>query len=279
MTGVVCALRWEANPIIRYFGLKKDKESNKPDIYYNDDMVLVISGVGMVRSSAATAFLYSKITNFRPIKEIQSFINIGTCGCLQKDIPLGKCFLANKISNIYSKKDFYPDILIKHNFAEANLITYSTPVFLPDNDISVEKALVDMEGAGFFESSSIFLPPHKIFCIKIVSDMANPQSVSSQFIEDIIDKNMKDIEEFIYNQKKALLSKTVFSDNEKLLIETVAQKIRMTKAQYHSFYQLCVYKKNRKQSLGCLNDYLSSNISDKAERSKFFEQIKESLSS
>jgi nucleoside phosphorylase len=278
MIGMVCALRWEANPIIRYFGLKKDRESKKLDIYYNDDIMLVISGVGMVKSAVATAFLYSKISTDLQ-RKIVLLINIGICGSLNINKPLGKCFLANKISNVYSKKDFYPDILIKHKFEEATLITYSVPVTQEDNIMPEEKALVDMEGAGFFEAGSIFLPSHKMVCLKVLSDKASPESVSPKLIEDIIEKNIKDIELFICNQKEAVFDQIILSEKEKVLIQDVAAKMRLTTAQHNIFYQLCLYKKNRKQSLDLLNKYLSINITDKAERSKAFEQLKEALSS
>jgi len=59
MNLIVTALCSEAEPIIEYFRLKKNTASNKFDIFENDRIALVVSGIGKIKSAIATTILSS----------------------------------------------------------------------------------------------------------------------------------------------------------------------------------------------------------------------------
>jgi spore photoproduct lyase len=60
MIYIVTALAGEAIPLINAFKLKKDLSFTKFDLFKNDEIRLIVSGIGKIRSSIATTYLLVK---------------------------------------------------------------------------------------------------------------------------------------------------------------------------------------------------------------------------
>jgi hypothetical protein len=78
------ALTAEAKPITGFFALKC-KIRTPFNIYVNDDIALVVSGIGEVKTREALAFAFEL---FQP----RTAINIGIAGCSDKNIKTGSFF-------------------------------------------------------------------------------------------------------------------------------------------------------------------------------------------
>jgi len=174
---IVSAFYKEVAPIIKHYKLKK---INAPfEIFKNDEIIVIISGIGKLNSAIASTYLLSKYN-------IKFIINFGIVG--SSKFKVGEIFLINKIN-----KNLYPDILYSHPFKE----TYITSM---DEVVTDGKFnLVDMESEGFFKASTKFLDLDKIFIIKIVSDNLVCFRPDSDFMDNLINPHLENITNFIDN--------------------------------------------------------------------------------
>ena len=86
--------------------------------------------------------------------------------------------------------------MYSHPFRESEIICFDEVVS------SGEYKLVDMESEGFFKAGIKFLKSHQIHLIKIVSDNLVCFRPSDEFMENLINPHLKNIEEFINNLPK-----------------------------------------------------------------------------
>ena len=175
MTGIVCSYLKEAKPLIKYFNLKKIND--KFSIYENEKISLIISGQGRLNSAIATTYLLST-------RKITNIINFGIAG--SSFYKIGEIFLINKINDKY-----FPDILVSHPFKESEISCFDEVV------TEGEYKLVDMESVGFFKAAIKFLKSHQIHLIKTVSDNLVCFRPSDEFMDNLINPHLKNIEEFI----------------------------------------------------------------------------------
>lgn len=164
------------------------------------DVHLIISGVGKVKSAMATTYLHA-FTGFSPNT---SYLNIGIAGSDQ--LAVGKIFLINKIVDNATKKSFYPFPILNQIIPSIALLTVDQSL-----DHYPPQQLIDMEAAGFYQAVSQFLTQEHAQILKIVSDnpqqtmqMISPQKVTAwmeqqwPFIAQVID----------YQQQKIMLKAT-----------------------------------------------------------------------
>ena len=151
------------------------------EIFANDEIIVIISGIGKINSAIATTYLLSK-------EKIDFIINFGIAGSKNRDI--GEIFLINKINN-----KLFPDILYPHPFNESEIVCSDEVVTKGDYP------LVDMESEGFFRSATKFLPLENIFIIKIVSDNLVCFRPDDKFMNNLISSHLKDITSFIDSLK------------------------------------------------------------------------------
>ena len=163
MLYIVIALYIEAKPLISLFNLKKDNTYTKFQVFSNENIKLIISGTGKIKSATALTYLISN----KDIKENDYIINIGFIASSNNNSQLGDIVYISKIQNAYSDTTFYPEMIYKHNFLEGSLTTFDKII---ENKIeNVE--YIDMEAYGFFQTASIFFKKDKIIVLKIVSDI------------------------------------------------------------------------------------------------------------
>ena len=273
MLYIVTALYIEAKPLISLFNLKKDNTYTKFQVFSNENIKLIISGTGKIKSATALTYLISN----KDIKENEYIINIGFIASLNNNSQLGDIVYISKIQNAYSDTTFYPEIIYKHNFLEGSLTTFDKII---DNKIeNIE--YIDMEAYGFFQTASIFFKKDKIFLLKIVSDILKEK------VKDRILFDFKDEKLFSESYKKIygfLLkfinipddNKNNFNNNEQDLIKKVLENLKLSDTMTYEFFNILKYLKIKYGNIDILKKYENIEINSKVQGKKIFEEIKES---
>ena len=184
MIYIFTALYCEASLFIRHFQLKKNPDNTRFLEFYNETagIRLTVTGVGEIAAAAAVS---SVCTANRPMKD-DIILNIGTCARMKGNDGI---FLCNKITEQATGKTFYPDILYRHDFCEAAIVTGMEPW---NGDETVSEAypdgmLYDMEAAAVYQAASYFCGPHQILFLKIVSDRGTAKAVSKEQVEHLME--------------------------------------------------------------------------------------------
>ena len=162
---LITALRQEARPVIEALGLKQDTGSRKIPVYAGEDAMLVITGMGKVRAAIATTHLM----HLAPRQARLRLINLGTCAAVTDQLTLGEAVLAHKIWDHATKREFFPDVLLKHPLQEVSLGTFDRPV-TGVKQPNLPCQTVDMEASGVFQAAHLFLAPHQMMFLKVVVD-------------------------------------------------------------------------------------------------------------
>lgn len=180
----VVAMPSEAKPINRHFGLIRDNSATEYSLYRNQDMALVITGIGSAASEQATRWL------LRLLPEPALCINVGIAG--HSHLPIGAALLASEILHRSNGNRWQTQLPAYSPCASAPLITCAEP-----ETEYAHSALYDMEAAGFYQAASEFVPPHYIHCVKIVSD--NPQSpvhiINRELITQLMEQQLPLLEQ------------------------------------------------------------------------------------
>ena len=163
MIYIFSAFYAEAKNIIDHYGLKKEKspETVRFDVFANESIRLVITGVGEINAVAAV----SNIGGAYGISPDDEILNVGCGAGFSSDICLGSIFLGNKLTEQMTGRTFYPDMLMKANFRECEIVTVAR--VLNEGGDSV---VYDMEAAAVYQAAAFFVGPHHMHFIKLVSD-------------------------------------------------------------------------------------------------------------
>lgn len=164
------ALLCEAQPLIQYLKLFKNKEF--PNIYENDQYVLIVSGIGKIATQMALELIFKTY-------KIHKALNIGIAGCKEETISIGTLCCTTHILN---------------NIRYETLITHDKPL---ENKEQLSTTLVDMEANYFLKKCEAFLDKEKIYCLKVVSDYLSREIPKKQFVTDLIQKNIPLIKEIL----------------------------------------------------------------------------------
>ena len=273
MLYIVTALYIEAKPLISLFNLKKDNTYTKFQVFSNENIKLIISGTGKIKSATALTYLISN----KDIKENEYIINIGFIASLNNNSQLGDIVYISKIQNAYSDTTFYPEIIYKHNFLEGSLTTFDKII---DNKIeNIE--YIDMEAYGFFQTASIFFKKDKIIVLKIISDILK-ENVKDRILFDFEDDNLfnesyKKIYDFLLKFVNIPTdSRNNFNNNEQDLIKKVLENLKLSDTMTYEFFNILKYLKIKYGNIDILKKYENIEINSKVQGKKIFEEIKES---
>ena len=271
MLYIVTALYIEAKPLISLFNLKKDNTYTKFQVFSNENIKLIISGTGKIKSATALTYLISN----KDIKDNDYIINIGFIASSNNNSQLGDIVYISKIQNAYSDTTFYPEMIYKHNFLEGSLTTFDKII---ENKIeNVE--YIDMEAYGFFQTASIFFKKDKIIILKIVSD------ILKENVEDRILIDFKDEKLFNESYKKIygfLLkfinisddNKNNFNNNEQDLIKKVLENLKLSDTMTYELFNILRYLKIKYGNIDILKKYENIEVNSKVQAKKLFEEIK-----
>ncbi|MBE0068663.1 nucleoside phosphorylase [Thermoanaerobacterium thermosaccharolyticum] len=257
----------EAKPIIDYYNLKKDVDERFYQIFKSDNMRLIITGVGKVNCAAATSHLLAKI----PPGDGDIVVNIGVCGA-KDGFVVGTPYLINKIKDASTGRDYYTDVLLKHDFKECSIETFDKPLF---NQDFLEEDLCDMESSGFYVSASKYVEQHRIFLIKVVSDRVGIDTVSKDDVLKFIQNNIEKIDAFIKNAEDfAKIDGSFFKKEELVLIEKICSLLKLTKSFREILYKSCLhYKVRTGKDILFLENIGLSDVNNKRERKKHLDLI------
>ena len=186
MLYVFCALYGEAKPFIEKYELERDMSFSHYQVFGNADMILTITGVGVLPAAMAVTEVCTRI----PPVSCDYLLNAGICGSIDSDVTAGNVFLVNKISDDVTKKEYYPDIIYKTGIPEKALCTVTVPGY-------VEGALTDMESSGVYAAGERFFSADRMAFLKAVSDMGDTENAPRELKERCADTLLEKAEVFI----------------------------------------------------------------------------------
>jgi nucleoside phosphorylase len=189
----VIALQAEAKPLIAHFGLRKDMAVSVFPLYRHEQVALIVSGVGKVRSAMAALYL---LTRYETEQAGALLVNIGCCGAADPNNPPGTLLWINKVTDAATGRDTYPDLPGQPDCRQAAVVCYDRPV--PGDQVGLPAGSVcDMESAGIMAAAARLIGPHQILLLKIVSDLLEPGSVSPDQLSALIAGSLPRIEALI----------------------------------------------------------------------------------
>jgi len=270
MVFIITALLVEATPIIQYFKLKKDMNIHAYQVYRNSEMALIISGVGKIKSAMAAMYLCSV---YHADKQ-DILMNIGFCGTNNIKYQPGDMLIINKVTDMDTGYDYYPDIYYSADIPQENIRCYSTPVLSKDH--TNEKMIVcDMESAGIMEAAKKITYAHNVIILKIISDYLTPENLDKGLLQNYIRKQLPKIEDIIHEVKQMNRSLNEISlKDEKEALDALSEKLKFSESMKQML--LKKIKKAKLQGLNPLNILESSmnmEVNSKTEGKKIFEQI------
>ena len=167
LISIVMATMIEAKPFVLGMSLKEYGKKPFP-IFKNDNILLVISGIGKANAAMASAYCCRE---FNP----SCICNLGAAGAVGFFHPLGEIFHITKIfehdrPKLTSDKPtvYKPHVL--DGFQNATLSTSDRAITDTEERMEISRfaALVDMEGAAVVQACRIF--ETKCYLFKFVSD-------------------------------------------------------------------------------------------------------------
>lgn len=269
MVYISVALGLEAKPIINYFKLKKDINIKKFQVFRNENITLIITGVGIIKSLIA-------ITHIFTLDEVNNdsyLFNIGVCG--SDKFEIGKIILANKVVDSENNIKFYSDMIVEHSFIEGSLESFNEVI---NDKEKIRCDIVDMEGAGVAKAGTYFLDNSRIFIIKIVSDNLE-NNVDYRNIEKLISDSIFLINKFIKSILKIRQNFNIeYSEKEIEIINKFLEKIHFTESMKNELLNLFKYYKNcDKDIIEILEKYMEIEIMNKNEVKKIINEIRKQI--
>src|ERR1700761_8244047 len=104
MIAIVTAFHSEAKPLIEYFKLKTQMTQAPFPIYQNENMHLIISGLGKINAALAVGYLQAILQTPNIV-----WLNIGIGG--HRSMEIGTAILAHKVIDESTARSFYPTFL------------------------------------------------------------------------------------------------------------------------------------------------------------------------
>jgi hypothetical protein len=151
------------------------------------------------------------------------------------------------------------------------------PLTSPEEDLP--KGLVDMEGAGFFEAASSFLPPHRIFCLKVISDFMDGVRLTKKQISALVSRHADEVARLVALAESLCTSEPpVLGSREQRWMERVTEALCPTVSQRRQLEaQVTAYVVCRATALPKLDRTLLETPLSKRERSERLEAIRRRL--
>ena len=224
MVYVFCAFYGECSELIKHYNLKKRQADKyyRFDVFENEDQPvrIILTGQGSVMAAAAV----SGAASFFGINPEDAIINVGTCA---GDCEPGQVFICNKITEEATGRTFYPDIILRSSLLERELVTVPTairkpmleqqkheqePYIAPEAHINVDTyanmdthvnkdthnmALYDMEAASIYQAANLYVGPHRMGFVKVVSDNGDIEGLTPDFIKKLMAEAVDDIASYV----------------------------------------------------------------------------------
>lgn len=220
----VVALSAEAHPLIGYYKLKRLHNISAFEVYENENVRLIVGGMGKVNAAAATAYLAGLCNTRAP----QVWFNVGIAG--GNAAKLGDVVIVNAITDDETSKSYYPSICFDSGLPQAEIVTVSDPGTKYRQD-----SLFDMEAAGFFIAANRFAPAELVHCCKIVSDNSEKSfdTISKTSVIEMIQAGLEKIDTVA--KKSMVLAKDI-GPNEYVesVFKRISERHHFTESQKHT---------------------------------------------
>jgi len=175
---IITALKSEAQAYVDRYKLTKSK-IGKFTLFCNEDMFLLVSGMGILNARLATQALINQYD----ITDDDVYLNVGICGAC-KEYEIGSLLEIGSIS--YDEISYIFNNSLKEITCVDEAISENT------------HKIVDMESYGFYDAV-IHNPAIKNFHIlKVVSDHFEPQKVTKDATKKLISKNIDAINNILF---------------------------------------------------------------------------------
>jgi len=222
-TGLLC----EARPLIDRYRLKKDFAFTKFDVFRNEQITLIVSGIGRLKATVATTHILDCLSGNQPLV----ILNIGIAGSTNFEYGIGNSFLINKIIDTNTGRKYYPDLLFRHELPEIQVATFDQIVTSAETTGDYS-GLVDMEAAGFATAALTFLSPHQVVVLKIVSDYLEVDHLTATGVSELIAGELPAIEKLIGSlQNLEFISVNSVPEPEQAIIDAITEHLRLTVSQ------------------------------------------------
>ncbi|NKB46415.1 MAG: hypothetical protein GKR77_01340 [Legionellales bacterium] len=227
---IVAALACELKSLIARLQLSKIPQLRAFDVYTNREHTIyaLVSGVGKVASSAATAFLHA----FAP-HPCPGYFNLGIAGGAQAE--LGQVYQIGKITDVATQTNYYPSFISKPTIEVASLHTVDQA-----QSTYPDLGLVDMEASGFFATARRLVTQEHIEVCKIGSD--NLQSPTHRITSSQVVQWVQAQWPYIETRCQRLLAYSTEQLTYQTLIEQaltqVKQQCRCSTYQQHQLREL-----------------------------------------
>lgn len=254
MIYIMTAIYAEAQAFIQHFRLKKDISHTRFQVFENKEMeiCLIVTGTGSVPAAAALSSICTEYS----AGQGDFLLNVGICAGIQgKNVDIsdrhyqaGDIFLCSKIKEQSTGRTFYPDILYRHGFKKAQIITGARP-YTGDTawkeTESGEFTLYDMEAAAIYQAGLYFFGVHQISFLKIISDFGDYKGITVDEVKKLIGRNMKKIAEYIASlqliaqeeQQAEFFSKSIVQKKQKQLCEDMhCSTVMASQVKQYLFY-------------------------------------------
>ena len=272
------ALHPEVRPVIERFRLKQDASFTLP-VFRGDEVWLAVTGTGRVKSAIATTHLVTQVEK----GENTVVFNLGIAGHTQKagegPVEVGGRFLVNKITERGTGRAFYPDLLARTPLAESAVTSVERPLGRADVD-GVEPGLVDLEAAGFYQAAAAFFPPHRIGCVKVVSDHLETRRIDKDRVSELIAGALDEFEETIAAYGTVSDGgRDVLTDTDARIIGDIRGRLRLTASRHRMLSDLVrAYKLHSGAALPDLSQFTRITVKTKQEGDAHFERLRDILS-
>lgn len=198
MVYVFCAFYGECSGLIKHYNLKKCQTDKyyRFDVFENENQPvrIILTGQGSVMAAAAV----SGAASFFGIKAEDAIINVGTCA---GDYEPGQVFICNKITEEATGRTFYPDMILRSGLPERELVT--VPVVIRKsiheyvNKNSYDMVLYDMEAAAIYQAANLYVGPHRMGFVKVVSDNGDIEGLTPDFIKKLMAEAVDEIASYV----------------------------------------------------------------------------------
>lgn len=198
MVYVFCAFYGECSGLIKHYNLKKRQTDKyyRFDVFENENQPvrIILTGQGSVMAAAAV----SGAASFFGIKAEDAIINVGTCA---GDYEPGQVFICNKITEEATGRTFYPDMILRSSLPERELVT--APVVIRKsiheyvNKDSYDMVLYDMEAAAIYQAANLYVGPHRMGFVKVVSDNGDIEGLTPDFIKGLMAGAVDEIASYV----------------------------------------------------------------------------------
>ncbi|NMB97967.1 MAG: 5'-methylthioadenosine/S-adenosylhomocysteine nucleosidase [Clostridiaceae bacterium] len=296
---IITALMVEAAPVIEHFKLKRDMSIYTFPVYRNSEIALIVSGVGKIKSAIAATYLIS-ISNTKYSKDSTNeaknhvLVNIGFCGASEAQYDIGSLLLINRVTDMDTGKDSYPDLFVGKDLPKENLYCFSrlinkedleTIEFRYNSDYAESLAkkkniFCDMESSGIIEVSKKFTYSHQVVILKMISDYLNPENLDKEILRVYLMRQMPKIEEVI-NELKQIehffnesFTDMICLEEEKKALDIIAVNLKFSQAMKQMlFKEIKKAKYKGMEPLRILGLYTQTNVDSKKEGKKILNEI------